>query len=72
VAAFSAPSGCVNIIQLFAVYKVRVISACSVGSRPFQFTIAGLLSSTGTPHVIFAPLRALKKKGGVVRPVSPL
>ena len=69
-AAFSAPNGCVNMIHLFAVTKVGVISACSVGSRPFQFTIAGLCSST--PHVIFVPLGALEKKGGVVRPVSPM
>jgi len=59
VAAFSAPSRCVNIIQLAAVFKVGVISACSVGSRPFQFTITGLSSST--PLVIFAPLRGLEK-----------
>jgi len=42
-------------------------------SLPFSwgfFTITGLSSST--PHVIFAPVCALGKKGGVVRPVSPM
>jgi len=70
VVVLSGPSGCVNIIQLFEVSKVGVISACSDGSRPFQFTINGLSSSA--PHVIFAPLRALEKMVGVIRPVLPM
>jgi len=38
--------------------------------QPVQFTMTGL--SSRAPHVIFAPLRALEKKGGVVRPVLPM
>jgi len=70
VADFSGPSGCVNMNQYFAASNVRVISACSDRSSPFQFTMTGLSSSAR--HVIFAPLCALQKKGGVVRPVSPM
>ena len=58
-----------NMIQLSVDTKVGVISAGSDGSSPLQFTIRRLSSST--PHVVFTPLRALRKKGGVVRPVSP-
>jgi len=57
-------------IQLSVDAKVRVISACSDGSSPLQFTMTGLSSST--PHVDFAPLRAWREKGGVVRPVSSM
>ena len=67
---FSGPRACVNMIQLSVDTKVGVISACSDGSSPLQFSIAGLSSSM--PHVDFAPLNALRKKGGVVRPVSPM
>jgi len=53
----------VNVIQLPTASNVGVISVCSDGSSSLQFTMTGLSSST--PHVIFAPLRALRKKGGV-------
>jgi len=51
-------------------YKVGMILACSDGSSPLQFTMIRFSSST--PHLIFAPLRALREKEGAVRPVSPL
>jgi len=62
VADFSGARGCVNMIQLFAASNVGEISACSEGSRPLKCTMTGLSSSA--PHVDFAPLRALEKKGG--------
>ena len=43
---FSGSRGCVNMIQLSVDAKVGVISACSGGSSPLQFTTTGLLSST--------------------------
>ena len=70
VMVFSRPRGCVSIIQLSVDTKVGIILACSNESSPLQFTIIGLSSST--PHVIFAPLRALRKQGVVVRPVLPM
>jgi len=54
-------------ILLFAAAKVGVISACSNGSSPFQFTITGLPSSA--PHVIFTFLREIgeEEKGHKTR-----
>jgi len=70
VIVFSGPKWCVSMIQLSVDAKVGVISACSDESSQLQFTMTGLSSST--PHVSFAPIWSLRKKVGVVRPVSPM
>ena len=70
VVVFSGPRLCVSVIQLSVDVRSGVISACSDASSPFQLTMIGLPSSV--PHASFAPLLELRKKGGEVRPVSPI